>query len=42
MKRIIPIVLGVLALAAGAFAHADADMIARALAAASHSAWDLR
>ncbi len=34
MKRIIPIVLGVLAAAAGAFAQTDADMIARALAAA--------
>ncbi len=34
MKRIIPIVLGVLAVAAGAFAQTDADMIARALAAA--------
>ena len=34
MKPIIPIVLGVLALAAGAFAQSDADMIARALAAA--------
>ena len=34
MKRTIPIVLGVLALAAGALAQTDADMIARALAAA--------
>ena len=34
MKRTIPIVLGVLALAASAFAQTDADMIARALAAA--------
>lgn len=34
MKRTIPIVLGVLALAAGAFAQTDEDMIARALAAA--------
>src|ERR1700730_9644765 len=34
MKRIIPIVFGILAVAAGAFAQTDADMIARALAAA--------
>jgi hypothetical protein len=34
MKRIIPIVLGVLAVAASAFAQTDADVIARALAAA--------
>jgi hypothetical protein len=34
MKRIIPIVLGVLAVAASAFAQSDADMIARAVAAA--------
>ena len=34
MKHTIPIVLGVLAVAAGAFAQSDADMIARALAAA--------
>jgi len=34
MKRTIPIVLGVLAVAVGAFAQTDADMIARALAAA--------
>ena len=34
MKRTIPIVLGVLAVAASAFAQTDADMIARALAAA--------
>jgi len=34
MKRIIPIVFGVLAVAASAFAQTDADMIARALAAA--------
>jgi hypothetical protein len=34
MKRIIPIVLGVLAVAAGAFAQTDADAVNRALAAA--------
>lgn len=34
MKRIIPIVFGVLAVAASAFAQTDADVIARALAAA--------
>jgi len=34
MKLTIPIVLGVLAVAASAFAQTDADMIARALAAA--------
>jgi hypothetical protein len=34
MKRIIPIVLGVLAVAASAFAQTDAEVIARALAAA--------